>query len=82
MSGDGGIYYLDGFSVEKENGNTSLDENYLVSEKINTSTTNYSNLGSVMAMLYVYPLAGSTISASSGYTLMINGNSNFFFACI
>ena len=41
MNGDGGIYYLDGFSVEKENGLTSLDENYRASEIVNSSTANY-----------------------------------------
>lgn len=78
MNGDGGIYYLDGFSVEKENGLTSLDENYRASEIVNYSTANYENLGNIMSMLYVYPLPGSTITASEGYTLMMNSSSKFF----
>jgi len=41
MNGGNGMYYLDGFSVEKENGLTSLDENYRASELVNSSTANY-----------------------------------------
>jgi len=41
MNAEGGMYYLDGFSVEKENGLTSLDENYRASELVNSSTANY-----------------------------------------
>jgi len=41
MNGGNGMYYLDGFSVEKENGMTSLDENYRASELVNSSTANY-----------------------------------------
>lgn len=78
MNGDGGIYYLDGFSVEKENGLTSLDENYRASEIVNSSTANYENIGNIMSMLYVYPLTGSTINAPQGYTLMMNSSSKFF----
>ena len=78
MNGDGGIYYLDGFSVEKENGMTSLDENYLIIERVNSSTEGYENIGNIMSMLYVYPLTGSTITASEGYTLMMNSSSKFF----
>ena len=78
MNGDGGIYYLDGFSVEKENGLTSLDENYRASELVNSSTANYENIDNIMSMLYVYPLNGSTITAAEGYTLMMNSSSRFF----
>lgn len=72
MSDQGGIYNIDGFSVEVDNGVSSLDENFLASEIINSSTTGYTNIGGIAAIKYVYPLPNSTISASSGYTLMLN----------
>lgn len=73
MSDQGGLFYLDGFSVENENGVESLDENFLPSEVVNNGTTNYSNLGSIMAMSFVYPLAGSNISDGGyPYRLMLN----------
>jgi len=74
MSDQGGTYYIDGFTVENDNGVSSMDENYLTRELINTTTAGYSQLGSVSVIKYVYPLSGSTISASGGYTLMLNSN--------
>lgn len=73
MSDQGGIFYIDGFSVENENGVESLDENFLPAEIVNNATTNYTNLGSVMAMTFCYPLTGSNINDGGyPYRLMIN----------
>jgi len=79
MSDQGGMYYMDGFSIEKEQGLTSIDENYLCSETVNSGTTNYSDLGSVMAIHYMYPLPDS----NTGYggiasTIMLNGSALLF----
>ena len=72
MTDDGGIYYLDGFSVEKESGMTSLDENYFTNELLNSSTANFTGFNCV-AMTVLMPLTSSNLSAETvGYKLMIN----------
>lgn len=76
MSDDGGMYYMDGFSIEKEQGLTSIDENYLSSELVSTATTGYTNLSSVSAIQYVYPLVASNIG--NQYTVMLNENANLY----
>jgi len=78
MTSQGGMFAIDGFSVERENGLMSIDENYRVLELKNSGTNNYSDLGSIMAIQNVYPLTGSRISASNGYKIMMNGSSQFF----
>ena len=72
MSDQGGIYYLDGFSVEKENGLTSLDEKYRTREVLSNETSGFTSLA-VDALAYVYPLSNS----SSPYTLMMGSDGHF-----
>jgi len=79
MSDKGGTFYIDGFSIENENGIMSIDESYKITEIANTATTNFSTLANVMAKIYVYSLTSSTLSANTGYTLMFDG-ANFFTA--
>jgi hypothetical protein len=73
MSGDGGTFYIDGFTIENENGIMSIDESYKITEVASTATTNFSNLGNVMAKIYVYSLTNSTLAATTAYTLMFDG---------
>jgi len=78
MTDEGGTYYLDGFSVVNENGMTSLDENYTVSEVVNSSTSGYGDINSgITAMSYLYPLSGSNLSVATTFTLF-NSASAFF----
>jgi hypothetical protein len=78
MTDDGGMYYLDGFSVEKESGASSLDENYFTNELLNSSTTNFTGFNCV-AMTVLMPLTGSNLNAETvGYKLMINDIGYFY----
>ena len=78
MSDKGGIFYLDGFSIENENGRMSLDENYKTSETINSNTAGYDTLGDIIAIQNIYPLTNSRISASQGYRIIMDSDSHFF----
>jgi len=82
MSDSGGIYYLDGFSVENEQGSTTIDDNYFAFEYFNIDTTNYSNFLGVDALAYVYPLLGSNITASTGYTVTLDGATMYSYSLI
>ena len=73
MSADGGTFYIDGFNIENENGVMSIDESYNITEIASTATTNFSNLGDVMSKIYIYSLSGSTLAATTAYTLMFDG---------
>ncbi len=75
MSDQGGVYYCDGFSVEKENGLSSFDEKYLVTEIVNDKITDFSGLD-VAAMTIVYELTGST--SYPLYTLMIDSDGDIY----
>ncbi len=44
MSGDGGIFYSDGFSVYNENGKSIIYEDYLAIDYIHDGTSGFSNL--------------------------------------
>lgn len=77
MSDNGGTFYIDGFSIENENGVMSLDESYHAKEIANKSTTNFSTLGNIMSKIYIYSLPSSSLSANTGYTLMFDGT-NFY----
>lgn len=72
MSDQGGMFNIDGFSIEKEQGLTSIDENYLASSVVTSATAGYSGMGNIKAIKYLYPLTGSNISASDGYTIMLD----------
>lgn len=78
MTDEGGMYYIDGFSIEKEQGLTSIDENYLPYELVNSGTANYSNLGTICAIQYVYPLPNSNIGASRAYRVLLNDSANLY----
>jgi len=78
MSDKGGMFYLDGFSIENENGLMSLDENYRTSESFNSGTTGYSALANIISIQNVYPLTDSRISASSGYRIVMDDSSKFY----
>lgn len=73
MSDEGGVFYLDGLSVEKENGLSSLDEKYRTREVLNDQTAGYTSL-SVAAMAYIYGVSGS----DKAYTLMMGNDGSFF----
>lgn len=73
MADSGGTFYIDGFSIENENGVMSLDESYKITEVASNATTNFSNLGEVMAKIYIYSLPSSTLEANTAYTLMFDG---------
>jgi hypothetical protein len=77
MNNAGGTFYVDGFNIENENGVLSLDESYTAVEVVNSSTTNFTDMGNIKAKIYLYSLTGSTINANTAYTLMFDG-SNFF----
>jgi hypothetical protein len=79
MSNEGGTFYLDGFSVENENGVQSLDEKYTISEVNNSSDTGFTNMNNIVAITNVFTLPDSTSSgALTGYPLMLNDNSKLF----
>jgi len=74
MSDQGGVFYCDGFAVEKENGLTSFDEKFLVTEVVNSDTANFTSLD-VSALAYVYKYTGGTCD---DYTLIMNNNGSFY----
>ena len=78
MSDKGGTYYIDGFSVVKENGLTSLDESFTTTLKYDSSTTNFSNpaLANIVAIATLNDLKDSTLSYP--FNLAMDDNCQFF----
>jgi len=79
MSNQGGTFYVDGFSIENENGLSSMDESFTINEVAHTATTNFADIGKIKAKIYLYSLPSSTLLANTAYTLMFDGK-NFFTA--
>jgi hypothetical protein len=77
MSNEGGTFYLDGFSVENENGVQSLDEAYRVYEELNNNDTNFTNLSNIKAISYIYGLPNSNIGTSSPLRIITTGGKFF-----
>lgn len=77
MNDNGGTFYIDGFSIENENGVMSIDEGHTASEIVHTGTTNFTDMGDIKAKIYLYSLTNSTLGANTAYTLMFDGK-NFY----
>jgi hypothetical protein len=72
-SGESGILFNEGFYPEIDNGKSVMGEGFSNSTLINTSTTGYSNLGTIMSILGL-----STIFSKAKYSLLLNATNKFF----
>lgn len=66
MNNEGGVFYVDGFTIENENGVHSMDESFTIKEISNPSE-------SIKSKIYLYPLENSNLDSDTGYTLMYSG---------
>jgi hypothetical protein len=57
MSGQGGIFWLDGFSPRKENGVSMLSDSYTATQVLDTATTGFSNINSINSIAYTSTLS-------------------------
>lgn len=72
-SGESGILYNQGFYPEIDNGKSVMGEGFYNYTLANTSTSGYSNLGSVVSILSL-----GTIYNRSRYSLFLNSAGKFF----
>jgi len=72
-SGESGILYNEGFYPEIDNGKSVMGEGFSNSTLVNTSTSGFSNLGTVMSILGL-----GKIYDRSRYSLLLNGTGKFF----
>jgi hypothetical protein len=76
MSDQGGIYYLDGFSVE--NGGQSLDENYRVYPEMTAEDLDDSNFFVVKGMIFISRLANSNFSSNTPSIIMATSSGRIY----
>lgn len=73
-SGSGGMFYNEGFSIDKENGKSIIYENYSTINSANASTTGFSSIGIVYSGIFL-----TTVNDFSyKYKLFIDTSKNIF----
>lgn len=72
--GDGGIFFNDGFMPYTENGVELMGEEFLSSKLVDNSTTNFTNLNNVMAIVYLRKIA----DGSTGYKLLLDSTGKIY----